>query len=299
MSGSIALVPLKAGLQTKFGFPPISGIFGLARTSRMEFRGSLLQKPFPILGTLSKFVPSPILRAPAQARRANPARMISVVIPAHNEELYLRGTLEALQRQNYGWFEVIVVANGCTDRTREVARGRCHRLIVLSQRSLGVARNLGARMARGEILLFLDADTILEPMALRVIVESFTADCAAGTVQGRPDAPRLAYRLIYGLKNFVHRCAFHPGSSGVILCWREHFIRAGGFDERLEVRENSELLKRLLRYGRYKYIGAVSATTSMRRYARCGVGRVVLLWCKLWFESFLCDLHQKHYEPVR
>jgi len=225
--------------------------------------------------------------------------MISVIIPAHNEERYLKQTLEGLQRQNYGWFEVIVVANGCTDRTREIARGRCHRLIVLSERNLGVARNLGARMARGDILLFLDADTILEPMALRVIAESFSAADAAGTVQGRPDDPRWAYRLIYALKNFVHRSSLHPGSSGVILCWREHFIRVGGFDEGLEVRENSDLLKRLKRFGRYKYIGSVSATTSMRRYERCGVGKVVWLWLKLWFESFLCDLHQKQYEPVR
>lgn len=225
--------------------------------------------------------------------------MISVIIPAHNEERYLRKTLEALQAQNYGWFEIIVVANGCTDRTREVARGRCQRLIVLSQKSLGVARNLGARMARGELLVFLDADTTLDPMALRVIAQSFSASDAAGTVHGRPDDERLAYRLIYGLKNFVHRSFIHPGSSGVILCWKEHFMRVGGFDEGLAVRENSELVKRLKRFGRYKYIGAVSATTSMRRYDRCGVGRVVWLWCKLWAESFLCDLHQKQYEAIR
>jgi glycosyltransferase involved in cell wall biosynthesis len=264
----------------------------------MEFRGFLLPKPLSFFGQISKALTAPILASDPERRPAG-ARMISVIIPAHNEERYLEQTLGALQHQNYGWFEVIVVANGCTDRTREIARGRCHRLIVLSERNLGMARNLGARMARGEILLFLDADTILEPMALRVIAESFSAADAAGTVQGRPDDGRWAYRLIYALKNFVHRSSLHPGSSGVILCWREHFIRVGGFDEGLEVRENSDLLKRLKRFGRYKYIGSVSATTSMRRYERCGVGKVVWLWLKLWFESFLCDLHQKEYEPVR
>ena len=73
----------------------------------------------------------------------------------------------------------------------------------------------------------------------------------------------------------------------------------GGFDKALQVRENSELLKRLLRFGSYKYIGDVSATTSMRRYDRCGVMRVVWLWCRLWVESLLSDLHRKQYEPVR
>ena len=265
----------------------------------MELRPFLLQKPFPLAGNWTRPIANPILRKPAESLRPVPTRMISVIIPAHNEERYLRKTLQALRRQNYGWFEVIVVANGCTDRTRDMARGLCQRLIVLSRKSLGVARNLGARMARGDILVFLDADTTLEPMALRVIAEQFASSDAAGTIQGRPDEGRRAYRLIYCVKNFVHRWSLHPGSSGVILCWKEHFMRVGGFDEGLAVRENSELVKRLTRLGSYKYIGAVSATTSMRRYARCGIGRVAWLWCKLWVESFLCDLHQKQYEAIR
>ena len=50
--------------------------------------------------------------------------MISVIVPAHNEENYLGATLDALRRQDHGWFEVIVVANGCTDATAKIARGR-------------------------------------------------------------------------------------------------------------------------------------------------------------------------------
>lgn len=266
----------------------------------MQLRGFLLPKPLSFVGWIKPFTDQ-ILRFPPSPPPAQtaPARMISVIIPAHNEERYLRQTLEALRAQDYSWFEVIVVANGCTDRTRHVARGLCQRLIVLSQKSLGIARNLGARMARGELLLFLDADTTLEPGALRAVARNFTTGCAGGTVRGQPHEQRLAYRLIYALKNFVHRWSLHPGSSGVILCWKDHFIRVGGFDEALEVRENSDLIKRLQRFGRYKYIGSVSATTSMRRYDRCGVGRVLRLWCKLWLESLLCDLHQKQYEAIR
>ena len=138
----------------------------------MDVREFLAQIPLPAVNQWLKSSTGANLysrRRPALA----PTRMISVIIPAHNEEAYLERTLEALSRQNYGWFEVIVVANGCTDRTDAIARGRCQRLIVLSQKGLGVARNLGARMARGEMLLFLDADTLLEPMALRVVRSSF------------------------------------------------------------------------------------------------------------------------------
>jgi len=281
-----------------WGFLPISKFMGHRQSFNMEVRGSpgtvsLLDKWRRFAGIEKRF-PNP-----GTGPITIPARMISIIIPAHNEEAYLGATLDALERQNCKWFEVIIVANGCTDRTPEIARSRCHRLIVLSLKNLGMARNIGARMARGEVLVFLDADTILEPMALRRIAQDFTKEYAAGTIRGQPDGRRFAYRVIYALKNLIHRLAVHPGSSGVILCWKEHFLRSGGFDESLEVRENSDLMKRLKRFGRYKYIPDITATTSMRRYERRGVGRVVLLWLKLWAQSLVSDLRHRAYETVR
>jgi peptidoglycan-N-acetylglucosamine deacetylase len=263
----------------------------------METRGFLLDHP--ILGKLKKPSNAQPVLGSKRSSTSTPSRMISVIIPAHNEERYLLQTLDALSRQNYGWYEVIVVANGCTDKTAEVARGHCQRLVVLSQKSLGVARNLGARMAKGELLLFLDADTTLEPMALRRIAEEFTPEDAAGTVVGRPDSARRLYRVFYFVKNAIHRSRLHCGSSGVILCWKKDFERIGGFDEGLEVRENSVLIKRLKCFGRYKFIADVNATTSMRRYDQRGFHRMAWLWIKLWVQSLFGDLHRRHYDIVR
>jgi glycosyltransferase involved in cell wall biosynthesis len=265
----------------------------------MDRRGLLLEKHLPVTATLKKPVTPDKIRGRDRRASGTLNRLISVIIPAHNEEGYLAETLEALHRQNYTWFEVIVVANGCTDRTAEVARGNCQRLIVLSEKSLGIARNLGARMARGELFVFLDADTIIEPLALRRIAEDFTGNCAAATIKGQPDSDRLSFRLFYFLKNFTHRSMLHAGSSGVIICWKQEFERIGGFDERLEVCENSDLIRRLKQFGRYRYIGDVSATTSMRRYEQRGFGRQLCLWLKLWLQSLFGDLRHKRYETVR
>jgi len=244
-----------------------------------------------------KHLKTRILRSLDRAPKRFP--MISVIVPAHNEEDYLGATLDALNHQDYGNFEIIVVANGCKDRTEEVAREKCTRLITLESKSLGVSRNLGGRMAVGELLVFLDADTILEPHALWIIAEQFTEHHAGGTLEGRPDSNRFAYRVIYGLKNFIHRFVVRNGSSGVIICWKKHFMRVGGFDERLELRENSELIRRMKRFGSYCYINATAATTSMRRYERRGVRNIVLLWIKLWFLSLFSDLSHRKYESVR
>jgi glycosyltransferase involved in cell wall biosynthesis len=250
-------------------------------------------------------LPLPKLFQSLQTRHVEPSNpeqshpLISVIIPAHNEEGYLPETLDSLKRQNYPRVEIIVVANGCTDETAQTARGRCHRLIVLSQKGLGVARNLGARMAKGDLLVFLDADTLIEPLTLQMIAQRFSTREAAGTLKGKPDSTTGAFCLIYALKNLLHKTRLHSGSSGVIICWREDFLRIGGFDEGLEVRENSELMRRLKKFGRYKYIGEVTATTSMRRYEQCGVWPTVWLWTKLWFHTRFGDLHHRRYETIR
>lgn len=262
----------------------------------MRPRETLIQK-LPTLAPTKKPRSPGFLSRPKKKPSATP--LVSVIIPAHNEEAYLEQTLTALRRQRYPRYEVIVVANGCTDRTADVARSRCHRLVVLSQKGLGVSRNLGARMASGDLLIFLDADTLLTSGALGSIVKKFSRRDAAATLRGRPDTNRFAYHLIYFLKNFTHRFHLHGGSSGVIICWKKHFVQLGGFDEALEVSENSDLIRRLKRFGRYRYLDAVTATTSMRRYERRGVRRIAWLWIKLWFQSWFTDLHNRKYEAIR
>lgn len=232
-------------------------------------------------------------------RKFHSDKLISIIIPAHNEEDYIGPTLDALNRQNYPNFEIIVVANGCTDKTAALALNNCHRLVVLSNKGLGLSRNLGARLAQGDILLFLDADTLLEPGALETIANKFSQKYAAGTLKGKPDNERFSHKMIYFVKNFVHRTGIHHGSSGAILCWREHFVATRGFDEGLQVRENSELINRLGRFGKYRYIGETAAITSMRRYERGGTKRIMLLWFKIWMQSLFGDLHHKNYETIR
>src|SRR4029077_11407775 len=96
------------------------------------------------------------------------------IIPAHNEEAVLRRTLDALCA---GWsdgeFEAIVVANACSDRTAEIARGFGPRVRVLETDvpSKSNALNLGDRAARGFPRLYVDADVILSVGAVRRVAK--------------------------------------------------------------------------------------------------------------------------------
>lgn len=224
---------------------------------------------------------------------------ISIIIPARNEEEFLPATIRALQHQTYRNFEIIVVANGCTDRTAEVARELGCRVFELGARGLGPARNLGGREAKGQLLAFLDADTLLTPNALERIADRFTRKHACGTVWGEPDGMKVSHRLIYALKNLIHASHAHTGSSGVILCWKDQFEAVGGFDEKLYLRENSHLMKRLRRFGRYRFLWSAVAVTSMRRYESHGTLEMMRLWTNVWLKSLFSDIHNETYEDLQ
>jgi glycosyltransferase involved in cell wall biosynthesis len=245
--------------------------------------------------------PAPSMRPTSETRRPKAAQppVVSIIIPAHNEQHYIRQTLQAANRQTFRNFETVVITNGCTDRTAEVARDLCDQLIVMPERGLSRARNLGGQAARGKILMFLDADTLLEPQALDIIVQQFTPKCAAGTLKGCPDIVRPSYLLMYAVKNLQHRLRLHEGSSGVILCWKEHFIATGGFDEALHVTENSDLIRKLRFFGNYAFISETAVTTSMRRYENGGWLKMIRLWLKLWAQSLVSDLRHEKYEAIR
>jgi glycosyltransferase involved in cell wall biosynthesis len=93
--------------------------------------------------------------------------LISVVIPAHNAEKYLAEALESVRSQAFSDYEIIVIDDGSTDRTAEIA-SRYDGVVLLSQSNRGEAgaRNTGIRAARGKYVAFLDADDVWLPSKL-------------------------------------------------------------------------------------------------------------------------------------
>src|SRR5688572_24957474 len=156
--------------------------------------------------------------------------MISVVIPARNEEEFLPATVEALKAQSYRNFEVIVVANGCNDRTADVARELGCRVFELGDRGLGAARNLGGRAAQGQILVFLDADTLLPKDTLKTVGATFDRRAACGPVCGEAGRRVVAYKLMRDAGPPVGEVELDRANGGAILRLLGHALNVGGFD---------------------------------------------------------------------
>lgn len=109
-------------------------------------------------------------------RRRSSASLVSVVVPVHNVEPYLETCLDSLLAQSHRRTEVVVVDDGSTDRSgdlAEAAAGRDQRIRVVHtpNRGLGAARNEGVRHARGDLLTFADSDDVVPPDAFATMVD--------------------------------------------------------------------------------------------------------------------------------
>jgi glycosyltransferase involved in cell wall biosynthesis len=107
----------------------------------------------------------------------------SVIIPAYNEEKTIGNTLESLREQSFRDFEIIVVNDGSRDRTAEIAKKAGAKVITQKNAGPAAARNNGARAAKGEFVVFIDADCVADERWLEHMLKPFSDKEVAG-VQG-------------------------------------------------------------------------------------------------------------------
>lgn len=225
--------------------------------------------------------------------------LFSVIIPAHNEENYLRKTLHSVRQQSCQNFETIVVANGCTDKTEEIAKKRANiRVLSLPRANVSVARNAGALNAKGDILVFLDADTTLETDSLEKIKEEFSEGYAVLAARVKPDVQKLRYKVLMSLKNFHNVSGIYKATVGIFVCRKKDFQKAEGYDPETTVREHQKLREKLFKMGRYKCINSY-VTTSTRRYEQWGLSKVLTYWTKQFFKEKFGRLKDNEYEKIR
>ncbi len=228
---------------------------------------------------------------------------VSIIIPAHNEEKYLPATLQSIAAQDYPNYEVVVVANGCNDKTVDVAKlhsstNPTTSVYNLPKAQVSRARNFGADKAQGNLLLFLDADTVLAKDALSTLVNEFTPAHAVSTFRVKPDTNKFAHHTVMKAKNAMHRSGFYKGCSGSLACRKKDFDEVGGYDPALHVREHRKLILKLLPKGKY-FCSNAMATTSMRRFEQWGLSKIASFWLGQMYKDKTKGLEKEEYERVR
>lgn len=168
---------------------------------------------------------------------------ISVIVPTYNEEKDILSCLASLKEQSVGDFEVIVVDDGSTDNTVPIitnSKFQIPNLKLLEQehRGAGAARNLGAKGAEGEILVFVDADMTFDPKFLQNLVRPVEHKTAKGTfskeeyVSNWENVWGRCWNLNNNLFSNSRLPDDYPNHQKVFRAiLKSEFLKAGGFDE--------------------------------------------------------------------
>lgn len=228
--------------------------------------------------------------------------VISIIIPTLNEEKYIERTLLSLKRQDLKLpYEIIVSDSNSKDKTVEIAKKYADIIIITDKRGVSIGRNLGAKIARGKYLLFLDADTMLLPNSLREIYNFLgTTKYIGVNVPILSDDIKYCFHYLIAtlLYLLLTKINAQPIYAVCFACKRKYFLKVGGFDERLNVAEDIELGQRLKKIGKIGYLTTTYAITSVRRLKKWGSLKVLIIWLLGYFLIKFFK-RQPRYDPVR
>lgn len=199
-------------------------------------------------------------------------KMISIVIPTWNEERYLPNLLRCIKKQTFKDYEIIIADADSTDKTKEIAKKNGCRIINGGMPSAG--RNNGAKVAKGELIAFFDADVKFDDNFLRKSVEEITMrkiDVAG--VQIIPQTDRLIdilfLKIFNCLLNFVQY--FYPSAyGGGLFCKKELHKKVNGFDEKIILGEDIDYVQRCSKYGKFRILKNDKIYFCMRRFEKNG-----------------------------
>ena len=209
---------------------------------------------------------------------------LSIIVPVLDEAAIITGALQGLAPFRQRGAEVIVVDGRSRDGTPDLARPHADRVIA-AERGRGAQMNAGARAARGEVLLFLHADTKLPSEADRLVLEALTGADAWGRFDVHIEGRSALLGLVAALMNWRSRLTGIATGDQAMFVSRKIFAEVGGFPE-IPLMEDIALSQRLKRIARPLCLTG-RVVTSGRRWERDGVVRTMLTMWRLRLAFFL------------
>ncbi|MFH1657196.1 MAG: glycosyltransferase [bacterium] len=194
---------------------------------------------------------------------------ISIIVPTLNEENNLPTLFKSLVEQPFSDYEIIIADGGSKDKTLDIAQQSGCKIV--SGGSPAEGRNEGAKIAQGELFLFLDADMVLHPSFLEKLIKQFEkrkldiASCSIYPSKKIDKVFHASYNLWAKLLE-----GFIPHASEVILIKREVHRIIRGFDKEIKIAEDHSYARKAAKYGKFGFFLRLSATTSSRRFDRDG-----------------------------
>ncbi len=198
--------------------------------------------------------------------------MLSIIIITKNEEIMLPRLLQSIKLQDFNDYEVIVSDAKSTDKTREIAKKYGCRVVEGGLPSIG--RNNGAKSAKKDILLFLDADVILPPQFLSKNIKEFNGrNLVSATTLYVPLSKKNIDKFLHHCYNAFARTVQYisPHAAGFCIFMRKDvFNKIGGFNENVRMAEDHALVNQSKKHGKFRILKTVPLLVDVRRLDKEG-----------------------------
>ena len=214
--------------------------------------------------------------------------MLSIIIPTLNEEKYLSILLSQIRKQKFSGgeedksssspslsqgessvYEIIVADAGSQDKTVEIAKSFDCKIAKGGLPAKG--RNEGAKIAKGDIFLFMDADNTYLPEKFleKLIFEFKKRNLGVASFPIYPNGKKID-KILYGIHNNFVNFTQIPFATNVVLVKKEIFEKVGGFDEKITIGEDHYFAKQAAKYEKFGFIKMEPILTSSRRLEKEG-----------------------------
>ena len=223
--------------------------------------------------------------------------MISIIIPTYNEADQIAQTIIKTYEANGGHqIEIIVADGGSTDETVSIAI-RSNAITIFSDKKGRAAQmNKGASVAKGDVLYFLHADSIPPKNFTGSILNAVNKNFSSGCFRLSFDLSHWFLKANCWFTRFnVNAVRFGDQS---LFVTKNVFQKIGGFNERLLMMEDQEIIHRIKKHGRFKVMNGI-VTTSARKYLDNGIYRMQAIFYGIWLlyylgfsQKYLLKLHR-------
>ena len=212
--------------------------------------------------------------------------MISIIIPTYNEEENIAETIAEIRIRNSRKLisEIIISDGQSTDATISIASNAGVTVVVSPKKGRAAQMNYGASIAKEEIFYFLHADSVPSENFTEYILKAFETNYLAG-----------CFRLAFDYKHWFLKAncwftrfdvnAFRFGDQSLFVT-KDVFKKCGGFDEKLLMMEDQEIIHRIKKYGKFIVMND-AVTTSARKYLDNGIYRMQFIFFRIWLLYYL------------
>ena len=218
--------------------------------------------------------------------------MISIIIPTLNEETVIAKTLGALKKLHAFDYEIIVSDGNSTDKTAQIARQYADYVLVYKgkeRQTIGGARNSGAKIAKGNYLVFLDADCIIpDPdkfftKAINIFERDSEIVGIVVSLRVLKEYETISDHLIFGFMNFGHVVTnnilgWGSGAGEFQMIRKDVFDALDGYNEKFAAVEDNEMFARLSKVGKTRMVRTLTVFHTGRRAHKIGWPRLLGLW---------------------